>query len=235
MTHIYSTDDISLLSVELTELFLATTCGSPNFQQFGNVANKQAWRLRALPRIQGYLQHDGLCGIQASALLFRTALAEEPLLTHYSSGENINGVLADFQQTPEFSRAFDNLIVHQDYRAEAKKEFLTHLKKHFTNILEGKDCKYNLFSNKLSHSDDQHNYLLLNQAAQDMYNFITVNQFDALEVLDRVLAYAHQCQQQLTNPRAEVDVERSSPKQRLEERRERQSSSALSSAPARTP
>jgi len=230
MTHIYSTDDISLLSVELTEVFLTMICDSPNFQQFGNVANKQAWRLRALPRIQGYLQHDGLCGVQASALLFRTALSEEPLLTYYSSGENIQGFLDDFKQTPEFSRAFENLIVHKDYTAEAQTEFLTHLQKHFTNILEGKDCKYNLFSNKLSHSEDQHNYLLLNQAAKDMYGFITVNQFDALEVLDRVLAYAHQCQQQLTNPRAEVDVELASPKQRLEERRERQSSS-LSSTP----
>lgn len=195
MNHDFETT--TRLAVELTEEFLA------RFTSYSGLIERRRWRKQALPYVLGYLQYDGMVGIEASACLFRLTLQEHPTVFP-GSKEKAEQVVALFAKTSEFTSA----LVRMDFRKDVKPhsdelEFEKYLVKYLENERKGETIKYNLFENKLTSAQDDTNHAILMEIAKKL-NTTPDQSYNPIEQLHAILQHAHECQCELTQVSAPV-------------------------------
>lgn len=188
MNHDFET--ITHLAVELTETFLE------KFASYSGLIERRNWRKQALPYVLGYLQYDGMVGIEASASLFRLTLQEHPIVVPGNQAK-VEHVVKLFAQTPEFTSALSRMDLRKDAKVyNDEVEFQTYLVKYLENERKGETIKYNLFDNTLTTIQDETNHAVLLQTAQKL-NTIPDQSYNPMDQLHTILQHAHECQCEL--------------------------------------
>lgn len=197
-------ENITHLAVELTETFL------DKFASYSGLIERRNWRKQALPYVLGYLQYDGMVGIEASASLFRLTLQEHPILVPGNQAK-VEHVVKLFTQTPEFTSALSRMDLRKDAKVYSDEvEFQTYLVKYLENERKGETIKYNLFDNTLTTIQDETNHAVLLQTAQKL-NAIPDQSYNPMDQLHAILQHAHECQCELN----QISVPIGSPKSKM--------------------
>lgn len=200
MNHDFETT--TRLAVELTEEFLA------KFASYSGLIERRRWRKQALPYVLGYLQYDGMVGMEASACLFRLTLQEHPT-AFPGSKEKAEQVVALFAKTPEFTSALLRMDLRKDTKPHSDElEFEKYLVKYLENERKGETVKYNLFENKLTAAQDDINHAILMEIAKKL-SATPDPSYSPIGELHAILQHAHECQCELTQVSVPTPTSRS--------------------------
>ncbi len=187
----YDFENTTQRAVELTEEFLN------KFASHSSVGERREWRKQALPYVLGYLQYDGMVGMDASASLFRLTLQEHPIVVPGNQAQ-VEHVVGLFSQTPEFSVALSRMDLRKDQKPHSDEvEFKQYLVKYLENERKGETIKYNLFSNKLTSAQDDTNHIVLLQTAKKL-NIKPDQSYNPMDQLHAILQHANECQCELS-------------------------------------
>lgn len=193
----YNYEDTTVLAVSLTEEFL------DKFAARHNLAERRQLRKEALPYVLGYLQFDGMVGLQSSSALFRAALQEQPLSLPDNTAP-VESVIEIFSQTDEFNHTLSEMDLIRDQKPHSDtEEFKKYLIVYLLNQRKGLEEKHNLFSNSLTTTQDNINHKILLRTVRKLHN-TQIRPEGVMADLHEILQHAHACQQQLSNPQPSV-------------------------------